>query len=464
MKQKKALSANQGRILEIEKSECSTTDDAARAILGGDWRMPTLREFSALTDATKYTWTWATVDGVSGYNITSIETNNSIFLPAAGTILSSGHQYGNTSGYYWTSTASVSNNNLFAYRLFIDSTKQNIQSYTRYSSGSIRPVSETSGVDMGMTINGKKIYWSKSNLKNNGLEPEPFGLGDFFAWGETYSKNKFELDNYKFSEANGFSKYLVDNENLDLNIRSDVHYDQDGKVSCIKTIEGKNIRPLENKIVYIKPTNSTQYIYTPIANARKLIENGFSGIKYTIYSDSSTATYSVYCPTIIMVADKGNVLQNEDFVIEVERNEYLSTESASGPFKWVYDNTETEGEWHFKPFIESSLLPSYNDGLSTASTYKSYGMIWANGACTSAASSPITNRIEFNKKYINKIFVVYIKNGTFKFYPISLFNTETKAEAVQNDVFEKIIIRFTHNCWEDENNWISAIGIPYEEI
>lgn len=56
--------------------------DAARANLGGNWRMPTLGEIEELTD--NCTWTWITLNGVSGYKVASKTNSNSIFLPAAG--------------------------------------------------------------------------------------------------------------------------------------------------------------------------------------------------------------------------------------------------------------------------------------------------------------------------------------------------------------------------------------------
>ena len=76
--------------------------DAATANWGDDWRMPTLEEMFELTQ--ECTWTWAEVNGVAGYNVTSKTNGNHIFLPASGF-----RAYGelidlNLYGYYWTST------------------------------------------------------------------------------------------------------------------------------------------------------------------------------------------------------------------------------------------------------------------------------------------------------------------------------------------------------------------------
>ena len=60
------------------------TDDAAIQNWGNGWRMPTSEEQEELLDANNCTWTWTTVNGVTGYQITSEVPGyegNSIFLP-----------------------------------------------------------------------------------------------------------------------------------------------------------------------------------------------------------------------------------------------------------------------------------------------------------------------------------------------------------------------------------------------
>ena len=82
--------------------------DTAHSIWGGNWRMPKQEEWSALKDETKYVWTWD--DHRKGYTVKSIETNNTIFLPAAGIagrekedgILEEGPFYVGQEGHYWT--------------------------------------------------------------------------------------------------------------------------------------------------------------------------------------------------------------------------------------------------------------------------------------------------------------------------------------------------------------------------
>ncbi|MCQ2144961.1 MAG: choice-of-anchor D domain-containing protein [Bacteroidales bacterium] len=88
-------------VLEME-------DDAARAALGGNWRMPTDAEWTELRE--NCTWTW-TINyngtGVAGRIVTSNKTgytNKSIFLPAAGYRSLYGLSRARSYGYYWSSS------------------------------------------------------------------------------------------------------------------------------------------------------------------------------------------------------------------------------------------------------------------------------------------------------------------------------------------------------------------------
>lgn len=76
------------------------SDDAARAILGGKWRMPTEEEWEALR--TQCSSSWRIQNGVKGQLVTA-SNGNSIFLPAVG------YRYGSNlneaeRGSYWSSS------------------------------------------------------------------------------------------------------------------------------------------------------------------------------------------------------------------------------------------------------------------------------------------------------------------------------------------------------------------------
>ena len=81
-------------------------DDAATANWGNNWRMPTSAEMQELLD--NCTWTWTTLNEVSGCMITSkVEgyTDKSIFIPAAGYKDNTGTLYSkNENGYYWSNS------------------------------------------------------------------------------------------------------------------------------------------------------------------------------------------------------------------------------------------------------------------------------------------------------------------------------------------------------------------------
>jgi len=77
-------------------------NDAAHAVLGGAWRMPTAQEQQELIDGC--TWEWVTVNDVTGFKVTA-KNGNQIFLPAAGAYFNKAIDRQNEVGYYWSSTA-----------------------------------------------------------------------------------------------------------------------------------------------------------------------------------------------------------------------------------------------------------------------------------------------------------------------------------------------------------------------
>lgn len=86
-------------------------DDAARANMGGDWRMPTQTECQELLDYTNHEWAKDfNGSGVSGYKFTSrTDKNKYIFIPASG--YCTGYQWFGA-GYFsfvWSSSLCASN-------------------------------------------------------------------------------------------------------------------------------------------------------------------------------------------------------------------------------------------------------------------------------------------------------------------------------------------------------------------
>ena len=82
------------------------TDDAAIQNWGNGWMMPTQEQLAELRNENNCTWTWTTVNDVTGYQITSKVTGyegNSIFIPYAKYKDDGGSTISNNS-IYWTST------------------------------------------------------------------------------------------------------------------------------------------------------------------------------------------------------------------------------------------------------------------------------------------------------------------------------------------------------------------------
>ena len=85
----------------------SPEHDAARANMGGDWRMPTFEEMKALCEKTTSTWTDNYKgSGIAGCILTGKGkyADRTMFLPAAGIFSGSSHSQATFQGYYWSST------------------------------------------------------------------------------------------------------------------------------------------------------------------------------------------------------------------------------------------------------------------------------------------------------------------------------------------------------------------------
>lgn len=125
----------------------SLADDAANNAWGEGWRIPNDSEINELIK--NCTWTWTTVNGISGYNVRSNVvgfTDNSIFLPAAGYYPWSGPiQDEGIGGYYRSSELSVLYDNngyisKWAEELRLGSDSRQIQGQPRNRGLVIRPV------------------------------------------------------------------------------------------------------------------------------------------------------------------------------------------------------------------------------------------------------------------------------------------------------------------------------------
>lgn len=122
------------------KTVLDQEDDAARANMGGDWRMPKSTEFQELYDNTTNEWT--TENGVYGRKFTA-SNGNYIFIPAAGYCLS-GSVYGvGALGYVWSSSLYTSYP-YYAYYLRFNGSDVGPQVNYRYLGRSVRGVKNPS--------------------------------------------------------------------------------------------------------------------------------------------------------------------------------------------------------------------------------------------------------------------------------------------------------------------------------
>ena len=83
--------------------------DAATAVWGNAWQMPTPEQQAELLNADNCTWKVTTRGGITGLEVTSRANGNSIFLPAGGGRQNSEVAGLGDYGYYWASTIGADN-------------------------------------------------------------------------------------------------------------------------------------------------------------------------------------------------------------------------------------------------------------------------------------------------------------------------------------------------------------------
>lgn len=108
------------------------SDDAAHAVLGGGWRMPTYEEWLELNSCASE---WIMLNGVVGKKFTSFKegfTGNWIFLPATGGRTGVSVESAGAIGYYWSSLLNT-DYPYTAWRFCIDSSKDGGVFPGRYS-------------------------------------------------------------------------------------------------------------------------------------------------------------------------------------------------------------------------------------------------------------------------------------------------------------------------------------------
>ena len=118
------------------KTELDPEDDAACVNWGSDWCMPTYDQLEELR--VQCTWTWYTINKVTGYLVTG-KNGNVIFLPAAGYRDGSSLDRAGSRGYYWSRTLNSDYPN-DAWYLYFHSSDVYMYNYYRSYGRSVRPV------------------------------------------------------------------------------------------------------------------------------------------------------------------------------------------------------------------------------------------------------------------------------------------------------------------------------------
>ena len=178
------------------KKELLAEDDAATAIWGSDWQMPSKKQFDELIDPSNTKTEWTRENGTYGRKITSLRNGKSIFLPAAGYYEDSSRYGDGDDAFYW-SRSLVEELPSSAYMLrFYDESIWSDKDGRCYGM-SIRPVRWQKpepvyeSVDLGLPSG---TQWATFNV--GASSPEEYG--DYFAWGETKPKESFYWGNYKW--------------------------------------------------------------------------------------------------------------------------------------------------------------------------------------------------------------------------------------------------------------------------
>lgn len=127
------------------KTVLDLNDDVAHVKLGGKWRMPTESEFEELTNIDNCEWTWASINGVNGYKITSKKSgyeDKYIFLPAAGYRFQDFFYPAITGGHYWSSSLNTSFSSSAMTLDFYSYSEMYTSNDYRCDGRSVRPVCE----------------------------------------------------------------------------------------------------------------------------------------------------------------------------------------------------------------------------------------------------------------------------------------------------------------------------------
>ncbi|MGN0029079.1 MAG: hypothetical protein ACI35Q_05030 [Marinilabiliaceae bacterium] len=232
------------------------TDDAAAANWGGGWRMPTLAQLQELSDYCTQEWKeadWDANGSLAGCLLTG-PNGKKLFLPAAGDRRCSDLYEVGSHGRFWSAELDSDNSdyarNLSFTNLYSGTWYEGSNDW-RHFGFSVRPVchsAETTkayntpdvsvggqvptvaeAVDLGLPSG---TLWAPYNVGAT----KPGEAGAYLAWGETATKESYDLDTYKHmkegkSDFMNINKYTLDDGQMDADWYTDVKFVGDGKTT-----------------------------------------------------------------------------------------------------------------------------------------------------------------------------------------------------------------------------------------
>ena len=182
-------------------------DDAVIQKLGNGWRTPTLADFRELTNQKYTTIEKTTLNGVAGYQITSKRNKKSIFIPFAGfrndkpqTREISSDQ---TVAVCMTNQRRIDDQVFNCWTFAFEQDRIRRYGKRRPDGISIRPVKgpgvpvPNDCVDLGLASG---LLWAKYNMGAT----EPTDRGNYYAWGETSTKKKYNGSSYKHFKTDSY--------------------------------------------------------------------------------------------------------------------------------------------------------------------------------------------------------------------------------------------------------------------
>ena len=194
---------------EDGKLSLEDEDDAVIQKLGNGWRTPTLADFRELTNQKLTTIKKTTLNGVAGYQITSKRNKKSIFIPFAGfkndkpqtREISSDE----TVAVCMTNQRRIDNQVFNCWTFAFEQDRIRRYGKRRYDGISIRPVKgpgvpvPNDCVDLGLASG---LLWAKYNMGAT----EPTDRGNYYAWGETSTKKKYNGSSYKHFKTDDYDR------------------------------------------------------------------------------------------------------------------------------------------------------------------------------------------------------------------------------------------------------------------